>query len=230
MSIRDRSGYVVFSEGDVGAAHVLAHELLDSGQIELGRQRLGRWLSGRSGAGSDWAHIQFHMAVFELGAGDWRAAYDRFVDELLPIATTSQDALTDAPALAWRLALSGAGRERLPWEALRENALSSLAQPTDPYVELHNLLALAGARDADGIDAWLDAHRAEESDSHPTKAASASGGVLVRMADALGAYTHKHYRRAASLLREVVPEVQLIGGSRAQNELFMELAARTAAA
>ena len=42
MEIKDRSGYVVFSEGDVGAAHVRAHELLDSGQIELGRQQLGR--------------------------------------------------------------------------------------------------------------------------------------------------------------------------------------------
>jgi len=50
------------------------------------------------------------------------------------------------------------------------------------------------------------------------------------MADALAAYTHKHYRRAARLLSEIVPEVRLIGGSRAQNELFSELAARTAAA
>lgn len=220
MKATDRSGYVVFSEGDVGAAHVMAHELFDSGQIELGRHRLGRWLCGRSGSGSDWAHIQFHMAVFELSSGDWRAAYDRFVEELLPIATTSKDALTDAPALAWRLALNGAGNERLPWEALRETALSSIERPVDPFVELHNLLALAGVRDADGIDAWLDAHRSE---GRPE-----SSGILVRMANALGAYTHKHYRRAARLLSEVVPEVGRIGGSRAQNELFTELAARMA--
>jgi hypothetical protein len=220
MKATDRSGYVVFSEGDVGAAHVMAHELLDSGQIDLGRHRLGRWLCGRSGSGSDWAHIQFHMAVFELSTGDWKAAYDRFVEELLPIATTSKEALTDAPALAWRLALGGAGKERLHWEALRETALSSLERPVDPFVELHNLLALAGARDADGIDAWLDAHRSET----PSESAS----ILVRMADALGAYTHKHYRRAARLLGEVAPQVRRIGGSRAQNELFAELAARTA--
>ena len=100
MNSKDRSGYVVFSDGDIGAAHVMAHELLDTGEILVGRERLGQWLTGREGAGSDWAHIQFHMAVFELEAGDWDAAYARFLKEVMPIAAASEDALTDAPATA----------------------------------------------------------------------------------------------------------------------------------
>jgi len=219
MNVRDQSGFTVFSNGDVGAAHVMAHRLLDSGQVELGHERLGRWLAGRDGTGSDWAHIQFHMAIFELAVGDWKAAYARFLEELLPIAATSQDALTDAPALAWRLALqSDRGNDPLPWEALRQTALSSLERPTDPFVEMHNLLALAGADDSESIGAWLDTHRCD------TPARSA--GALVRMAEALGAYTRKNYRVAAGMLRDVVRELPSIGGSWAQNQLFTEMQVR----
>jgi hypothetical protein len=222
MKVKDRSGYAVFSEGEFGAAHVLAHELLDSGQVERGHARLGRWLSGRTGSGSDWAHIQFHMAVFELAVGNWEAAYDRFLEELLPIAATSEDALTDAPALAWRLALHGGKDAVLPWETLRQSALSNLESSADPFVELHDLLALGGARDVAGITAWREARL-----DGPR---STSSGILVRMADALSAYAQRHYRRAAHVLGGVVPALPSIGGSGAQNELFREMQVRFATA
>jgi hypothetical protein len=220
MDVRDRSGYAVFSRGDVGAAHVMAHELLDAGRVEVGHQRLGQWLAGRTGSGSDWAHIQFHMAVFEIETGDWKAAYARFLEEIVPIAATSQDALTDAPALAWRLLLKARKNEPLPWETLRSPALASRSK--DLFVELHKLLALAGARDVSGIRAWIDAN----GDDTPPESSS----VVVRMADALEAYASKDHRRAAGLLRDVVPDLPTIGGSHAQNALFTELQARMAAA
>lgn len=222
MKVTDGSGYALFSRGDVGAAHVMAHELLDSGQVELGHHRLGCWLAGRTGSGSDWAHIQFHMAVFELEVGDWKAAYARFLEELLPIAATSEDALTDAPALAWRLALRAGRSTPLPWEALRATAFRSLRRLNDSFVELHNLLALAGAGDTAGIRAWLDASQ--------TDASSRSSNILVCMAEALSACAQKNYRRAAGMLKGVVPLLPSIGGSLAQNALFRELQIQMAAA
>jgi hypothetical protein len=227
MNSRDQSGYVVFSGGDIGAAHVMAHELLDTGAIALGRERLGQWLTGREGAGSDWAHIQFHMAVFELEAGDWDAAYARFLKEVMPIAAASEDALTDAPALAWRLALRaeadktpGRGQgPALPWAPLRRTALGALEREAEPFVELHNLLALAGAGDAGGLDGWLR-HRRGKGESSDT---------VIQMGEALRDVTLRHHRRAADRLREVVPEIPAIGGSGAQNALFAELGNRLAA-
>lgn len=214
MNITDSSGYVVFSEGDIGSAHVGAHRALDSGQIELGRRQLGRWLENRSGSGSEWAHIQFHMAVFELESGDWDAAHARFVKELLPIAASSQDALTDAPALAWRLALRGAeGAPSLPWEPLRRTALRALDRPTGPFVELHNLLALAGARDKGSLDRWLWDRARKSGPSH----------VVSGFGEALSSYTRGKYQQAARLLKDLASEVPAVGGSRAQNALFSEL-------
>ena len=156
--ISDVSGYIVFSQGDEGAAHVSAHRMLDNGQLEAGYLPLGTWLDGRTGAGSDWTHLQFHMAIFELGIGDWNAAYERFLTEILPVAATSENALTDAPGLLWRLAIAAPQTVELPWQPLRRTALNGMRQLHEPFVELHKLLAFAGAGDHDSIKAWLRIH------------------------------------------------------------------------
>ena len=65
----DVSGFGVFSQGDAGEAHVMAHRTLDEGRHELGHRLLGAWLKRHDGAGSDWTHLQWHMAVFEIAVG-----------------------------------------------------------------------------------------------------------------------------------------------------------------
>ena len=214
-SHQDSSGYTVFSAGDVGAAHVTAHRMLDENQTELGHQLLGQFLENHSGTGSDWVHLQFHMAIFELATGDWNAAMHRFMDEILPVAAATQDALTDAPALLWRLALTAPSPLDLPWEALRKTALASIHRSTEPFVELHNLLALTGAKDLASIDRWLE--------SRPTAAQSRREQLVAQMAVALRAIVAGSFEYAAIELQRVVPQLPDVGGSRAQNELFRQL-------
>jgi len=213
--VQDISGYTVFSEGTAGAAHVMAHRMLDESRIEFGHQLLGEWLEGRTGSGSDWIHLQFHMAVFELELGNWDAAYTRFMEEILPAAATTEEALTDAPALLWRLALTAPEPVELPWQALRRTALARMQRPSDPFVELHNLLALAGACDLASIEQWLQ--------RRPDGVPSRPEHLVERMAVALHAYTTRAYQHAATVLQSVVPQLSQIGGSRAQNQLFQRL-------
>ena len=157
--VRDTAGSRIFSAGDIGQAHTTAHRMLDGGRLSVGRRMLGEWLDGRVDSGSRWVHLQWHMAVFELELGDWDESLHRFERHILPAATSSDSALTDAPGLLWRLCIAARGHAELPWEALRETALVNLHRHTDPYVELHNLLALAGADDAESIEQWLAARR-----------------------------------------------------------------------
>ncbi len=133
--------------------------MLDEGRHELGHRLLGTWLGGRDGRGSDWTHIQWHMAIFEIAVGKWEAALARFETHILPAATHTYDALTDAPAMLWRLQLAAPRPVRLAWEPVHATALHRLARPSSPYVELHCLLALAGAGDVDGLDRWLHGRR-----------------------------------------------------------------------
>ncbi len=118
----DVSGFGVFAYGDAGEAHVMAHRMLDDGRHELGHRLLGAWLEGHTGSGSDWTHLQWHMAVFEIGVGRCKAALARFEKQILPVAALTDDALTDAPAILWRLQLEG---RRAPADA-RDRLLTQM--------------------------------------------------------------------------------------------------------
>jgi len=213
--IRDASGYEVFSAGPSGEAHVMAHRLLDQERYDLGHRFLEDWLHWRSGAGSDWVHLQWHMAVFELGLGRWAAAYSRFWQHILPVAATTEDALTDAPAMLWRLMLAARTPVALPWEPVRATALVRMRRPSHPYVELHNLLALAGAGDVAGLDRWHDRQT-----SAPRTRARA---LVERVARGLRAYAVADYGQCAAILGPAVPCLGEVGGSRGQNRLFRQI-------
>jgi len=218
---RDISGYQIFDHGTTGAAHALAHRLLDSGQIEMGHHALGEWLDGRSGHGSDWVHLQFHMAIFELALGEWRQACTRFHAEVLPTASTTAEALTDAPALLWRLAMTAPEPVALPWQPLRQMALTNLPDSDKPFVQVHNLLALAGAGDSAGIERWLQ--------TGSGRTGMKQEQLVVRIAHALAALAAGFHQRASSILQSILAQVSLLGGSHAQLGIFGQLAVWSAA-
>ena len=153
--IKDASGFAVFADGSSGAAHVMAHRMLDEGREGEGLLRLGGWLDGHTGGGSEWIHLQWHMAVFEIWAGRLNEARQRYLREIQPVVPQGL-ALTDAPSLLWRLSLAGDPSPQLDWDLLREVALARVHSESDPYVELHHLLAFAGARDVELLTRWLD--------------------------------------------------------------------------
>jgi hypothetical protein len=216
-NVRDVSGYEIFSHGPSGEAHALAHRLTDTARWRLGHRLLGQWLDTHRGQGSDWVHLQFHMAIFELARGDWDSAHRRFLSEVLPTAASTAEALTDAPALLWRLALSAPEPVMLPWEPIRRTALAHMHGTSDPFVQLHHLLALAGANDTGGIALWLR--------TIPMLASTKQQRVLERFALAMSALSCGAFLRAADLVQDVSPDLPEIGGSQAQNQLFSQLAA-----
>jgi len=212
----DVSGFGVFSKGDAGQAHVMAHRMLDEGRHGLGHRLLGAWLEGREGSGSDWTHLQWHMAIFEIAVGKWDAALKRFETQLLPVATHTYDALTDAPAMLWRLDLAAPGPVALAWEPVRATAAHRLTHPCSPYVELHCLLALAGAGDVEGLDRWLHGKQVTQ---------NPRAGLLAQMGLGFRAFAADDYELSAVALASAVPRVSELGGSHAQNLLFEDIAA-----
>jgi hypothetical protein len=209
--MRDATGSPIFAHGDIGTAHVVAHRLVDEERFVLGRVWLAEWLNQHSGSGSEWIHLQFHMAVFELATGDFEAAGERFRSEIMPSAATTNLALTDAPGLAWRLELATDGRARLPWEALRQTALRNIDRTSDALVVVHHLLALAGAGHVGDFDRWIAA---------PTPIASVHRRTVIELARALRASVIDDYGNASQTLENLMPQLGAVGGSGAQNKLF----------
>jgi hypothetical protein len=208
----DISGYQIFSAGELGEAHEMAHQMLDLGLNDVGYRRLGRWLEGRTGSGSQWVHLQWHLLVFELAVGRRDEAFARLQRHVLPAAATG-DALTDAPAALWRLWLAGADTDALPWSVVRGAAVEHLDEVDDHYVTLHDLLALAGAGDLAAIDRWLTASAARTAKEH----------TLERFALGLRCFAAGDFAHSAAALAIALPGVADLGGSRAQNELFYDI-------
>jgi hypothetical protein len=205
--------FQVFSDGEIGQMHVLAHRLADEARYELGHRFLGDWLEGRKGTDSDLVHMHWHMGVFELALEEWTAAYARFNEFILP-AVELGEAATDAPAMLWRLRLNAPRPVPLPWEVARKYALESLESEADDFTVLHDLLALAGAGDVPNLDRWLH-------DQPPYGGAGPK--VLPQLGRGLRAFANEDYRHAATLLRVGMPHLASIGGSDAQRHLFHQI-------
>jgi hypothetical protein len=208
-SITDSSGYAVFAAGSIGRAHAAAHRFLDAGRPRAGYDYLGRWLRDRTGSGPQWVHVQWHMLVFELSVGRWNAARARFDEHLLPAAVQGDTALTDAPSALWRLNLAARGATRLPWQPIAQRAKA--LHGSSALVQLHHLLAFAGAQDVDAIQAWKSAR---SSSRQP------ADRVLLRFADGLESFALGDHSNAARRLKQGIDGLAQIPGSRAQKALL----------
>ena len=90
-----------------------------------------------------------------------------------------------------------------------------MKQPRSAFVEIHNLLALAGARDFDNLERWLQERR--------FSACSRTETIVFRIATALRSLIAGRYEVATTIFESVLPHLAEIGGSHAQNDLFRQL-------
>ena len=213
---KDAAGSQLFATGDEGMIHVEAHRLADTRQFDVGYFRLGNWLAKHPhGRGSDRTHLHFHMAMFELELDRWDDAFERFKSQILP-AVARMDALTDGPALLWHLACRAPRETSLPWEPLRQVALVNLNERVSPFVQLHNLLAIAGARDAATLKRW----RLSRS-SFPCQ--TAVDYLVDEVGQALYSHLIGEFTKAERVLRTLGMQLKEIGGSKVQQRIFDEL-------
>ncbi|MEM7366082.1 MAG: hypothetical protein AAF525_18865 [Pseudomonadota bacterium] len=211
---QDRYGHEIFSDQRSGHLHVLAHQASDHELPEWGMETLEGALSDRLLLDSRWLHLHFHMARFEIDLGRWHAAFDRFRHHYIPAILRGCDVLTDAPALLWWLAMSAPLPVELPWGMVHGVALRAIHQSADPFIQLHQLLAFAGARDVNSLRVYVTRLSLEVTPTAQT---------LRAMANALLSLAEGAYQQAADRIARRLPELISLGGSHAQQSLFTEL-------
>jgi hypothetical protein len=208
------NGFRPFNDGAAGRVHDRVHRLIDDARHDEARTLLGDWLDCNQGSGSEWVHLQWHLAVLELGSGALLEALERFRLHIRP-AIEAREALTDAPSLLWRLFLAGSRGLKLDWDRVRAAANHHGDHRQDPYVDLHDVLALAGAGDLRSLDRWLDAHL--------DGVGSEQDRILLKTAWGLRSFASRDYGVAAALLADGEVDASRLGGSRAQNLLFEQI-------
>lgn len=202
----DASGSPLFSAGTLGALHVFVHRCLDADEPTRAAPTLRRFLRDHPARDAATVHLHWHLLVLDVGLGSWDAAYGRFSQHVLPWIAPGH-ARTDGPSALWHLALACGDPNRLPWAPAARLARVHLNE-RDPFLALHDALALAGAGAVAALDEWLERRASDE------------GSPLLRFGRGLRAHVSGDHAQAARLLRSAQHGLAELGGSRAQHGLF----------
>lgn len=208
---------VAANPNNAHGAHTLAHVCYEGGEPDRARAYLSSWLTTYPREGFFHGHVSWHLALFELQAGDWAEASRRHRDafSLDRRSGGPQQRMSDATAFLWRSELAGHPRDTATWRAMYEYGNSALPQPGNGLADLHVILALAVM----GDDAALDA-RTRRMEALAREARYPSGSYLPLLSRGIVAFERGDFPGAIAALAPLAGQSERIGGSRAQHDLI----------
>jgi tetratricopeptide (TPR) repeat protein len=216
---------VALAGDDAWGLHAVAHV-----HDMTGRARAGlAWLDGRE---ASWAHcnnfrfhVWWHRALLHLDLGEAEAALDLYDREIRAERTDDYRDVANAASLLVRLELDGVavgGR----WDELADLAERRATDGCLAFADLHYMLALCGGgrmQAAARLVARMAADRRREGEAQRI-----IGRPGLPAAQGLLAFAAGDYATAWLFLRETRGEMQAIGGSHAQRDVFARVAVEAA--
>jgi Flp pilus assembly protein TadD len=198
------------------AAHALAHLCYEEGDANAARAFLASWLPTYPRNGLLFSHLNWHLALGHLEAGDAAAAFRLFREAFAPDVHSGppRGKVTDAVSFLWRWELAGYPRETDAWRLMHDLASSAFPHAGVAFSDMHIALAEVVA----GDDAALEA-RALEIDGLARKGCYPSGRLVPAVSRAFAAFERRDFAVAIDGLEPAVGELERIGGSRAQLDL-----------
>ncbi|MXZ80448.1 MAG: tetratricopeptide repeat protein [Gammaproteobacteria bacterium] len=203
---------------DAWAVHAVAHVM----EAQERHQEGIDWLAGLephwSTANNFRFHLYWHQCLYHLDKGEYDAALD--IHDRLLVSDLDSDFYLDlcnAASLLWRLELHGVEIEGR-WEVLLEAARRRIEDRDLVFASLHYLMVLIAAGGRKSGDAWMDNFR------QWAASGDTQGRVMLRVGTALATAMRDLRQgrpdRAYETFSRIRYEVDLIGGSVAQRDLF----------
>lgn len=202
---------------NANGVHSRMHAFIELGQFEAGAKMLAAWLPPYSPAAMLHCHLNWHMALFELDAGDGAAALARYMATMRPSQAVSAPmaVLADAASLLWRCEIYGAVPGPRPWSEIGELAQRAFPKAGLAFADLHGAMAAAASGDRTALD-----RRIAELDELAASGKLRQGEIVPTLCRALGAYTAGADDEAIRLLDRAMPDLPRVAGSHAQREVF----------
>ena len=205
---------------DIWAAHAVAHVAEMEGRRREGIAWIADAASHWQGCNNFAFHLRWHEALFRLDLDEHERVlkvYDREVraeqsDEYLDIA--------NAVSLLWRLEqaeVDVGGR----WRELAERARGHVDDHSLVFVDLHYLMALAAAGDANAIEHGLAS--CERFATETATEARVMAEVGLPLARAVVAHRRGAFGLVVDLLLPIHDQFRRVGASHAQRDLFEQL-------
>jgi hypothetical protein len=198
------------------AAHALAHLCYEEGDPNAARAFLASWLSTYPRSGSLYSHLNWHLALGHLEAGDAEAAYRLFREAFAPDVHSGppRGKVNDAVSFLWRWELAGHPRDVDAWRIICDVANEAFPRAGVAFSDMHIALTEAVAGDDPALEA-----RTREMDDLARKGRYPSGPLVPAVSRAFAAFERGDFSTAIDALEPIAGELERIGGSRAQLDL-----------
>jgi tetratricopeptide (TPR) repeat protein len=208
---------VAANPNNAHGAHGFAHVCYESGEAEAARAYLSSWLATYPRDGFFHGHLNWHLSLCEIQAGNWTKALSLYQDAMALDRHSGgpQQKVSDGAAFLWRSELAGHPRNAAAWRALYDYAASALPSPGSGLADLHVILAHA----VNGDDAGLDA-RSRRMEDMARDGRYPSGSYLPTLSRGFAAFERGDFSAAIEVLAPLAAENERIGGSRAQHDLI----------
>ena len=206
---------------NANAAHGRTHGYYELGAAEDGEAFIEAWLPGYDRGAILHAHLAWHQALFALQRGDPERAHAIYVDSIRPAVSRTLPMFTMVDCASFLLRAEVAGMVVDP--ALRRELVELVeerfAKPGIPFVNAHIVMAYGGVSDRESQDRiQRGVAKLLEQERQP------SGPVVASVCSAVAAYSKGDYLDAADTLVRALPNVERLGGSNAQRDVFIDLA------
>jgi hypothetical protein len=198
------------------AAHASAHLSYEQGEANAARAFLAAWLPTYPRAGALYSHLNWHLALAHLEAGDAAVASQLFRNAFAPDVHTGppRGKLNDAVSFLWRWELAGQPRDADAWRVVHDFANDAFPRAGAAFSDMHIALAQAVA----GDDA-ARATRTQQIDALVRAGRYPSGACVPAASHGFAAFERGNYAAAIDALEPIADELERIGGSHAQLDL-----------
>jgi tetratricopeptide (TPR) repeat protein len=203
---------------DIWTVHALAHIYYETGAFGPGTQLLTEALPQCEGVGPFRTHIAWHLAVLLWEQGQYHNALGLYHERFPNPASLEPPNFVDAVALLWRLNLTGQPTSA-EWEALTPSLDQLRMLPTYLFNQMHVALGLAGTKQFDWAQAYLDGLRSRVKPDRP----GVLGEVGVPVVEGLIAHAKGDYARTVDCMLPIKDRIVNVGGSNAQREIFTDV-------
>jgi Flp pilus assembly protein TadD len=198
------------------AAHARAHLCYEEGDPNAACAFLASWLPTYPRNGLLYSHLNWHLALGRLEAGDAAGAIRLFRETFAPDVHSGplHGKLNDPVSFLWRWELAGQPRDAEAWRVMHDFATGAFPRARVAFSDIHVALAEAVA----GSESALQL-REQQIDELAHNARYPSGPLVPAVSRAFGAFERRDFSAAIDALEPIVAELERIGGSRAQLDL-----------
>ena len=205
---------------NANAVHGRVHGYYEEGAAVEGEALIDAWLPNYDRTAVLHGHLAWHHALFALQRGDAERAIAIYRDSVRPTASRALPMFTtiDASSFIMRAAIAGHPLDTRECREVAAFARKHFPEPGVPFVNAH--LAMAFASVGDGVAlSRLERDVATLLDD----GAQPSGPVVALVCEAIIAYGQGRYEAATERMREAMPDLERLGGSHAQRDVFIDL-------